>query len=97
MSKLRWKKHPIETGLRSVGLKSNKRPSNLHDGTTEYATVYAHDYSWIGKRTGWYWVAFEGVPYHNTSAEQSLTEQEAKDQAKAYVLKHLTTRQKEAA
>lgn len=91
--KLRWKKNPVETGLISIGKDSKKRGSKLHDGETEYAYVYHHDYSYLAYRvhgkTGCYWVASGDVPYINTCNEPPLTEDEAKAAAMSHVKKHL--------
>lgn len=86
---LRWKKEPAETGLRAVG--AGPRSSNLHDGETEYATVAATGGGWHGQVAGWYWAAFERVPYRNTHATPCATEAEAKAKAMAYVKQHLAT------
>lgn len=87
---LRWKKQPPETGLRSVAVNPAKRSSDLHDGTKTYATVSALDYHVLSSRgSGWYWVAFEGVPYRNTCNEKPQTEHEAKAAALAYVKTHM--------
>lgn len=84
---LRWKKRPARTGLGSVG--AGPRSSNLWDGQTEFATVYAHSTRHSGK-TGWYWVAVgPGIPYMNTGGLNGISEQDAKAEASAYVKKHL--------
>lgn len=82
MARLRWKKHPKETGLRSVG--SGPRGSDYHDGETDFATVYAHSKRHTGK-TGWYWVSVVGGFIVNTCDREIPTEQQAKDEAAAHV------------
>lgn len=94
MSTLRWKKQPLETGLSSIARDSQKRSSNLHDGTYDYASVYHHDYSYTAFRmhgkSGCYWVAFgPGIPYVNTCNETPMSEADAKAAATAYVKQHL--------
>lgn len=88
IKRLRWKKHPKETGLRTIG--AGPRGSDLHDGTTRYAAVFAHSTRHTG-RTGWFWVAGWGsvVPHHNACNGRGLTEDEAKSAAMDYVRKHL--------
>lgn len=88
---LRWKKEPRETGLAAVGRNSSCRPSTLHENGEEYATVYNHAYHVLqGNDDSWYWVAAHSlIPYRNTCNEPRLTQEEAKTQAKAYVLQHL--------
>lgn len=90
--KLRWKKHPRETGLAAVGANPN-RSSSLHDGTDEFASVYPLGGSWnTGPMRGWYWVAFGQVPHCNTYNHTPYeTEAEAKAAAMAYVKKHLSS------
>lgn len=83
--RLRWKKEKPETGLAAIGRDSSQRPSKLHDGVKEYAMVYSHGYHHRSCRDGWYWVAFEHVPYINTCNEPVATEAEAKAAALAYV------------
>lgn len=87
---LRWKKNPVETGLRAVAVDSSRRGSKLHDGEHEYASVYGLGYHWTSRRSnGWYWVASGGVPYMNTCNSPVSTEEEAKADAMAYVKQHL--------
>lgn len=79
---LRWKKEPRETGLRAVC--ARPRSSYLRDANgARYASVSAL------ARSGsqWYWVAGwdSGIPYKNTCNEPAASEQEAKQQAMAYV------------
>lgn len=82
--RLRWKREPRETGLRSV--MARPRGYNLHDGENTYAAIsYLGRYE--GDGSGWYWVAswdFKG-PYKNTCNEPPLSLKEAKKQAAAYV------------
>ncbi len=87
--KLRWKLEPAETGLRSIG--AGPRSSNLHDGTTKFASVSSLGGNWAGPVTGWYWVAGwdSDVPYKNTCGDPAATAEEAKAQAMAYVREHL--------
>ena len=89
---LRWKKHPRETGLAAVG--AGPRCSTLHDGTTEYATVYPLGGNWRAPLRGWYWVCFatETVEYRNTCDSLVPDEQTAKAQAMAYVKAALAKR-----
>jgi hypothetical protein len=91
MSKrLRWKMRPPETGLRAIG--AGPRPRYLHDGETEFATVYAHSTRHAGK-TGWYWVAVgNGVPLRNTCAREIETVEQAKKEALEYVKACLAAR-----
>lgn len=87
---LRWKKNPVETGLRSVGVDSSKRGSMLHDGAHKYASVDCLGYHWTGRRSdGWYWVVSGKLPYMNTCNAPVATEAEAKAAAIAYVKEHL--------
>ena len=85
--RLRWKLDPQETGLRSIG--AGPRGSTYHDGETEYASVAPVGGGWSGPVIGWYWIAYEGVPYENTCNEPVDTQEEAKKQAQEYVKKHL--------
>ncbi len=92
---LRWKKNPVETGLRAVAVNSSKRGSKLHDGFEEYASVMCLGYHWTGRRSdGWYWVASGKVPYMNTCNSPVATEAEAKAAAMAYVKQHLAAADK---
>ena len=52
--RLRWKKDPQETGLSAVARDPAQRPSELHDGTRCYATVYSHGYHALSRSEGWY-------------------------------------------
>lgn len=86
--RLRWKKDPKETGLSAVASDPAQRPSELHDGTRCYATVYSHGYHALSRFEGWYWVANDedvGVPYRNTCDSPVATEAEAKAAALGYV------------
>lgn len=83
--RLRWKKDPRETGLAAIG--AGPRGSKYHDGEKDYASVYALRKNY--EVVGWYWVAFESVPYKNTSNEPCETEAEAKLAAAAYVKSNL--------
>jgi hypothetical protein len=90
---LRWKKHPRETGLSAIG--AGPRPSTLHDGKTEYATVYAHGGNWSMPLRGWYWVCSprEGIGgYKNTCNDLAPDEATAKARAMAYVKAALAKR-----
>lgn len=80
--RLRWKKHPAETGLRAIG--AGPRGSDYTDGVTAWATVYAHSFRHTGKR-GWYWVSRAGGLYVNTCNVEGLTEEQAKAQSQAHV------------
>ena len=93
MTRIRWKKDPRPTGLAAVG--AGPSGYTLHDGTNEYAHVNPLGGNWSRRLAGWYWVVGEshGLPYANTCKAPCATEQEAKDQARAYVLKHLKARQ----
>ncbi len=89
MGRLRWKKEPRETGLRSVG--AGPRGSELHDGETVYATVSALGGNWMGPLRGWYFVAGWGssVPHYNSHKTPSPDEKSAKEAARKYVQEHL--------
>lgn len=89
MSRLRWKKRAHETGLRAMV--AGPRGSDLHDGTTKFASVSPLGGNWARPLQGWYWVAGwgSGVPHMNTCHKPAATEAEAKQQAEAYVKKHL--------
>ena len=84
-TRLRWKKKPRETGMKSAFLVL--RGSRLHDGTTEYASVNAllRGFCYVG----WYWVAFGVGEYKNSCNEPCAEEAEAKAQAMAFVKKKL--------
>lgn len=84
-SRLRWKKEP---GLRAIG--AGPRPSTLHDGSRQFATVYPDGGNWMRPLAGWYWVCSgDGLAYRNTCNEASQTEEEAKAAAMAYVREQL--------
>jgi hypothetical protein len=86
--RLRWKKHPKETGLRAIA--AGPRGSDYTDGVEQYATVYAHSFWHTGKH-GWYWVsAF--AEYRNTCNEPPTDEATAKQQAQEYVKAQLAAR-----
>ena len=87
--RLRWKRTPKETGLRSVG--SPPRGYIYHDGENEYAEIYASGGGWRSKQNGWYWVAGwgENMPHKNTCATPVATVEEAKSQASTYVKEYL--------
>jgi hypothetical protein len=81
--RLRWKKHPKETGLRAVC--AGPRGSDYTDGSEKYATVYALSFRHTGTK-GWYWVSsFTGAEYRNTCNEPADDEATAKQQAQEYV------------
>lgn len=82
---LRWKKHPRETGLRSVV--AGPQSSDLWDGEKVYATVSALGGGWRGPITGWYWSCPSDAvgEYHNTCDEPKATESEAKTEAMAWI------------
>jgi hypothetical protein len=88
--KLRWKKEPRETGLRSVGA-GPYRSSWLHDGETKFACVSPDGGNWMQPLAGWYWVAGwdSDIPPKNTCAKPCATEAEAKAAAEAYVKAHM--------
>lgn len=89
--RLRWKKHPKETGLRAIG--ARPRGSDYTDGTTKYATVYAHSFRQTGK-SGWWWVStFAG--HRNTCNEPPVDEATAKQQAQEYVKAQLAKQESE--
>ena len=84
--KVRWKNKPKITGLAAVC--ADPEGSDLHDGKTVFAyTNYIsgkfHDVQ------GWYWVSPSnndlGIELRNSHLEPVATQQEAKDQAKAYI------------
>lgn len=82
---LRWKKHKRPTGLAAVG--AGPQGSTLHDGTTEYASVYPLGGDWRRPLQGWYWTcgARECGEYRNTCNEPAPDEQTAKAQAMRFV------------
>jgi hypothetical protein len=90
--RLRWKKEPRETGLRAVG--ASPRSSKLHDGVTEYATVYPHGGGWRQPLRGWFWVtSTEAVgEYVNTHANPLPDEDTAKAEAMMFVKAALAKR-----
>ena len=81
--RLRWKKNPRETGMKSAF--SGPRGSKLHDGTKEYARVQTLGSRVTSPRWLWFWVAFD----KNTCNEPCEEEAEAKAQAMAFVKKKL--------
>lgn len=87
--RLRWKKHPRETGLAAVG--AGPRPSALHDGQKEYATVYPNGGNWRRPLAGWYWVCSADAvgEYMNTCNEPAADEATAKAQAMQFVKERL--------
>jgi len=87
--KLTWKREPRVTGLRSIG--APPVGSKLHDGNLTYARTYPHGGGMYGAVIGWYWVAGwdSDVPHKNTCNAPCATEEEAKDAAKEYVMKHI--------
>lgn len=80
--RLRWKKRPKETGLRSIG--AGPRSSVYTDGTTEYASVHAHSFRHTGKR-GWYWTSRAGEALINTCNVEGVDEATAKRHAQEHV------------
>lgn len=87
---MRWKKDERETGLRAVS--AGPRGSKLRlDGETVLAVVRPLGGNWARRPVGWYFVAgwSSGIPYCNTCDNPVETEAEAKEQAMAYVKKHL--------
>ena len=79
--RLRWKKHPRETGLRSVG--AGPQPSDLHDGEKQYATVYPIGGDWRRRLSGWYFVSSkEAVGQHVNTCDSPFPD-EATAKAKA--------------
>lgn len=87
--RLRWKKDAAKTGLASIG--AGPRGSEYHDGEQKYASVCPLG-GGLRLFRGWFWVTGWGscVPYVNTCDAPVATEQEAKEQAEAYVKKHLS-------
>lgn len=87
--KIRWKKEPAETGLARIG--APPRAYVLHDGETEYAYVLPNVGGWRTKQNGWYWVVptHESMPYKNTCQTPCETVEDAKTQAKDYVMGYL--------
>lgn len=87
-SRLRWKKEPKESGLRSIG--AGPRGSIYHDGDKQFASVSALGGGYRGDVRGWYFVAGwdSDVPYYNSCDEPVASEQEAKLQAEKYVAEH---------
>ena len=88
-SKLRWKREAKNTGLSAIG--AAPRGYVYHDGDIVYAVVSPSGGGWRGHLLGWYWVAGWGssVPSKNTCNDPCETVEEAKNQAKLYVLSHL--------
>lgn len=87
-ARMRWKRHPAETGLRAVG--ARQRGWVLHDGTNEYADVYPNGGGWQGRQDGWYWVAHgPGIELLNTHPDSVETPEEAKSAAVKYVKEQL--------
>jgi hypothetical protein len=81
---LRWKKHARETGLRAVV--AGPRGSDLRDGETVLATVYASRRQHTV--TGWYWVSRASGDHVNTCNALDPDEATAKAQAMAHVKQH---------
>ncbi len=82
---LRWRKNPRPSGLAAVC--SSPRGSTLYkDKTLRCATTAS------ARDGGWYWVAGweSDVPRLNTCNSPVKTEEEAKKDARKYVVKHLT-------
>lgn len=88
MNRLRWKKDPPATGLRSVG--AAPRGHVYHDGEKRYASVRPLGGGWLPMR-GWYWVAGwdSDVPHYNSCNAPCETPEEAKKQAVDYIAQHL--------
>lgn len=86
---LRWKRIPRYTGLMAVG--AAPRGSVLHDGETEFATTQCIGGGYRGPVTGWFWHCQSrgDIPHENTCNKPCKTEEEAKDQAIAYIKKHM--------
>jgi hypothetical protein len=82
--KLRWKKHPKETGLMAVG-SGPYVGSDYHDGETVYATVYPDGGNWRKPLQGGYFVSSFDGHYANTCGDLADSEAEAKAQAKEFV------------
>lgn len=83
--RLRWKRKQRPKGL--LGMTAGEMGSDLHDGVNKYATTYKHKH-----KDGWYWVARceeRGVAWVNTCEKKLATEEEAKEQAMAYVKEQL--------
>ena len=84
----RWRKKPSLTGLARVA-EPGPRGSELRLGEVELArTIYTNG-KLTGNPAGWYWVALENPEFNitrkNTCWELVDTEEEAKQQAKAYI------------
>lgn len=90
--RLRWKKHPKETGLRAMV--AGPRGSDYTDGTKTYATVHAHSPRHTGKQ-GWWWHSGASGSPHNRSDLVGLTEEQAKAQAQEYVKAQLAKQESE--
>lgn len=91
VGRLRWKKNPRETGLRSV--MAWPRGSALHDGKKTYARVSALGGDWRGPVRGWYFVCSTDMvgEYANTCNEPAPDEATAKAQAMAFVKARIQT------
>lgn len=90
MKKLRWKREPRATGLMAVG--AAPRGSKLWDGENVYAATIPMGGGWRGPLEGWYWhTEGDHVSHKNTFHNPCDTEEEAKKQAKVYVMNHLKT------
>ena len=87
--KIRWKKEPKETELRRIGAAA--RGYVLHDGKTVYSHVSPSGGGWRSIQNGRYWVVptHESIPYKNTCQTPCETVEDAKAQAKDYVMSHL--------
>ncbi|HAR38598.1 MAG TPA: hypothetical protein DCS09_08545 [Porphyromonadaceae bacterium] len=70
------------------------RGSYLHDGEKTYAIVDSLGGGWRGPVTGWYWYtsSSDKIPRMNTSNAPCKTPEEAKEQAKEFVVKHLESK-----
>ncbi len=89
--RMRWKREPRETGLRSVV--AGPRGWTLHDGEHEYAIVNALGGNWSREFSGWYWVAFgPGIEYRNTCDFPLDDPEVAKTCALSYIKERLAAR-----
>lgn len=87
--RLRWKKHPRETGLRAIG--AGPRGSDFTDGVEVYATVSAHSTRHTGIR-GWWWLSSATGKLVNRCDLEGLDEETAKHQAAEHVRSALIAR-----
>lgn len=79
---LRWRRCPLETGLRAVGFNNNTRGYELYYGDEKVGVA-----SRLSSKEGFFWVACgKDFPYHNTCKEKPYpTIDKAKSAAEAHI------------